>query len=78
MILDINVSRASLAEGVAAQLLVRAGNDPCTKRSFGVLRTLPGSERSVSPMLKPEDTFHVFFHGSPGRLLRMENCPPSC
>jgi len=63
LILDINASRASLAEGVAAQLRVRAGQRSLQRGAFGQLRTLPGSERSVSRMLKSETPFSSLFHG---------------
>ncbi len=63
LILDINASRASLSEGVAAQLRVRAGQRSLQSEAFGVLRTMPGSERSVSPMLKSEAPLTSLFHG---------------
>jgi len=63
LILDINASRASLAEGVAAQLRVRAGQRSLQSEAFGQLRTLPGSERSVSPMMMNETPFSSLFHG---------------
>ena len=63
LILDINASRASLSEGVAAQLRVRAGQRSLQSEAFGELRTLPGSERSVSPMMKSEAPVTSLFHG---------------
>ena len=63
LILDINASRASLAEGVAAQLRVRAGQRSLQSEAFGQPRTLPGSERSVSPMMPSEAPVTSLFHG---------------
>ena len=62
LILDINASRASLAEGVAAQLRVRSNQRSLQSEAFGVLRTLPGSDRSVS-LMTFEAPVTSLFHG---------------
>ena len=62
LILDINASRVSLAEGVAAQLRVRAGQRSLQSEAFGQPRTLPGSERSVS-LMSIEAPLTSLFHG---------------
>ena len=69
LILDINASRASLRG--CTQLRVRRGSYLLQSKAFGVLRTLPGSERSVSPMMMNEASPRHCSTASP-TLLRME------
>ena len=73
LILDINASRASLAEGAGAVTgASRSGS--LQSEAFGQLRTLPGSERSVSPMTI-EAPVTSLFHGVYRTLIERDELP---